>query len=71
MMSDAAMAPLGTPGRDANFEDKERNFLGHSRRLADTALMVAADGGCSNKKTVEAINANAQQVGGSTGLILR
>lgn len=52
---------LGTPGREANFEDKARNFQAHAARLADTANSVATAGGCPNKQTVEAIFKNSAQ----------
>ncbi|XP_060072374.1 vinculin-like isoform X1 [Ylistrum balloti] len=61
-MTDAALAPLGTPGRDANFADKAKQFEDHSSKLADTANMVATKGGCRNKKTVEAIFKSSAQV---------
>ncbi|XP_069132683.1 vinculin-like isoform X14 [Argopecten irradians] len=61
-LTDAALAPLGTPGRDANFADKARQFEDHSSKLADTANMVATKGGCRNKKTVEAIFKSSAQV---------
>lgn len=60
-LSDAAMSPLGVPGREQNFDEKARNFLTQSSKLADTANMVATAGGCRNKKTVEAIFATSAQ----------
>ncbi|CAE1284847.1 VCL [Acanthosepion pharaonis] len=60
-LSDAAMAPLGVPGREQNFDEKARNFLTQSSKLSDTANMVATAGGCCNKKTVEAIFATSAQ----------
>ncbi|XP_033751421.1 vinculin-like isoform X10 [Pecten maximus] len=62
VMTDAALVPLGTPGRDANFVDKARQFEDHAAKLADTANMVATKGGCRNKKTVEAIFKSSAQV---------
>jgi len=56
------MLSPGTPGRDANFDDKRRNFEAHSARLADTANMVATAAGCRNKKTVEEIFKSSKQV---------
>ncbi|OWF41671.1 Vinculin [Mizuhopecten yessoensis] len=61
-MTDAALAPLGTPGREATFADKARQFEDHACKLADTANMVATKGGCRNKKTVEAIFKSSAQV---------
>lgn len=61
-LSEAAEVPVGTPGREANFEDKARNFQAHAQRLADTANSVATAGGCRNKQTVEAIFKNSNQV---------
>lgn len=60
-LSDAAMAPLGVPGREQNFDERARNFLTQSSKLSDTANMVATAGGCCNKKTVEAIFATSAQ----------
>ncbi|XP_045177292.1 vinculin-like isoform X9 [Mercenaria mercenaria] len=54
-LTEASMVPLGTAGREANFDDKTRNFEAHTAKLADTANMVATAGGCRNKKTVEEI----------------
>nr|KAG5709155.1 hypothetical protein BaRGS_028611 [Batillaria attramentaria] len=61
-LSEAAVVPVGTPGREGNFEDKARNFQAHAQRLADTANSVATAGGCRNKQTVEAIFKNSAQV---------
>ncbi|XP_062603621.1 vinculin-like, partial [Saccostrea cucullata] len=61
-LSEAAIVPLGTPGRDQNFAEKSRNFEGHANKLADTAKMVATAGGCRNKKTVEEIFKTSAQV---------
>ncbi|XP_076450560.1 vinculin-like isoform X11 [Babylonia areolata] len=61
-LSEAAVVPMGTPGREGNFEDKARNFQAHAQRLADTANSVATAGGCRNKQTVEAIFKNSNQV---------
>ncbi|KAJ8298696.1 hypothetical protein KUTeg_022756 [Tegillarca granosa] len=54
-LSEASVVPLGTPGREANFDDKARKFDDHAAKLAGTANMVATAGGCPNKKTVEEI----------------
>ncbi|XP_025087811.1 vinculin-like isoform X3 [Pomacea canaliculata] len=61
-LSEAAIIPVGTPGREANFEEKARKFQAHAQRLADTANSVATAGGCPNKQTVEAIFKNSAQV---------
>ncbi|XP_059177880.1 vinculin-like [Physella acuta] len=61
-LSEAAAVPLGTPGREDNFEGKVRQFLDHANRLADTANSVATAGGCRNKQTVEAIFKNSNQI---------
>ncbi|XP_036360825.1 vinculin isoform X10 [Octopus sinensis] len=60
-LSDAAIVPLGVPGREQKFEEKSRNFLSQSAKLAETANMVATAGGCANKKTVEAIFSTSAQ----------
>ncbi|XP_052825598.1 vinculin isoform X4 [Octopus bimaculoides] len=60
-LSDAAVVPLGVPGREQKFEEKARNFLSQSAKLAETANMVATAGGCANKKTVEAIFSTSAQ----------
>ncbi|KAH9504009.1 Annexin A7, partial [Bulinus truncatus] len=62
-LSEAAITPLGTFGREDNFENKVRSFLDHANRLADTANSVATAGGCRNKQTVEAIFKNSYQQG--------
>ncbi|XP_041366236.1 vinculin-like isoform X9 [Gigantopelta aegis] len=61
-LSEAAVVPLGTPGREANFTEKCRNFAAHAANVADTANLVATAGGCRNKKTVQAIFSNSAQV---------
>lgn len=61
-LSEAAVVPVGTPGRESNFEEKARSFQAHAQRLADTANSVATAGGCRNKATVEAIFKNSNQV---------
>ncbi|KAL8579165.1 hypothetical protein ACOMHN_010749 [Nucella lapillus] len=61
-LSEAAVVPMGTPGREGNFQDKANNFEAHAQRLADTANSVATAGGCRNKQTVEAIFKNSSQV---------
>lgn len=61
-LTEAAVTPLGTPGREPNFEDKARNFQAHASKLADTANMVATAGGCRNKKTVQEIFKSSQQI---------
>ena len=50
------------PNREVNFDDKAHVFQAHSKKLADTAKMVAAAGGSGNKRTVEGIHAAAQLV---------
>ncbi|GFO01226.1 vinculin [Plakobranchus ocellatus] len=54
-LSDAALAPLNTPGRNENFEAKAHQFAEHAARLTDTANSVVTAGGCPNKQTMEAI----------------
>ncbi|BFZ04162.1 hypothetical protein BsWGS_07200 [Bradybaena similaris] len=61
-LSEAAVVPLGTHGRDDNFEAKVHHFQDHANRLADTANSVATAGGCPNKQTVEAIFKNSDQI---------
>ncbi|CAL1528303.1 unnamed protein product [Lymnaea stagnalis] len=61
-LSEAAVVPLGTQGREDNFEAKVRYFNDHANRLADTANSVATAGGCRNKQTVEAIFKNSNQI---------
>ncbi len=45
-----------------NFADKSDKFDQHAGKLAETARLVATAGSTRNKRTVEAINAAAQQV---------
>ncbi|ESP05115.1 hypothetical protein LOTGIDRAFT_102378 [Lottia gigantea] len=61
-LTEAAVAAPGSPNRDANFDEKARNFQAHACKLADTATLVATAGGCRNKKTVEEIFANSKQI---------
>ncbi|XP_060566172.1 vinculin-like isoform X10 [Ruditapes philippinarum] len=69
-LTEASMVPLGTAGREANFEDKKHNFEGHARKLADTANMVATAGGCRNKKTVEEIFKASKQANDLTPQVM-
>ena len=56
------MVITGTPNREGNFEDKAGLYQDHSNMLCQTAQMVAADGGNSNRKTVEGIFSSVNQV---------
>ncbi|XP_035828646.1 vinculin [Aplysia californica] len=69
-LSEAAVVPLGAPGREDNFEAKVRQFQDHSNRLADTANSVATAGGCRNKQTVEAIFKNSNQINDLTPQVI-
>ncbi|KAL3841953.1 hypothetical protein ACJMK2_020030 [Sinanodonta woodiana] len=61
-LTEASLTPLGTPGREGNFNEKARNFEAHATKLADTASLVATAGGCRNKKTVEEIFKSSNQI---------
>jgi len=61
MLSDAALAPFGTPNRESTFEDRAQNFGAHAAKLAGTARMLAQSGGCNDRRTVEGINTAAQR----------
>lgn len=52
----------GTPGREANFDDKARYLSDWSRRAAKTGKMVAAGGSGGNKKLAEALLNSANQL---------
>lgn len=52
----------GTPGREANFEDKARNFDNHAAQLSTTARMAARAGKSTNKDTIEGIQDMSNQV---------
>lgn len=52
----------GTPGREANFEDKANYLSDWSRRAAKTGKMVAAGGSGGNKKLAEALLNSANQL---------
>ncbi|XP_066586873.1 vinculin isoform X3 [Prorops nasuta] len=60
--TEAVLAPMGTPNREQNFNDKTHNLQAFSNRAAKTARMVAAGGSGGNKKLAEALNVNASQV---------
>ncbi|XP_039303774.1 vinculin isoform X1 [Solenopsis invicta] len=60
--TDAVLTPVGTPGRDQNFNDKTCALQTFSNRAAKTARMVAAGGSGGNKKLAEALAASASQV---------
>ncbi|KAL0120712.1 hypothetical protein PUN28_008407 [Cardiocondyla obscurior] len=60
--TDAVLTPVGTPGRDQNFNDKTCALQTFSNRAARTARMVAAGGSGGNKKLAEALTASASQV---------
>ncbi|XP_025156544.1 vinculin isoform X2 [Harpegnathos saltator] len=60
--TDAVLAPVGTLGRDQNFNDKTYALQTFSNRAAKTARMVAAGGSGGNKKLAEALAASASQV---------
>ncbi|KAK3594112.1 hypothetical protein CHS0354_040882 [Potamilus streckersoni] len=61
-LTEASLTPLGTPGREGNFNQKAQNFEAHATKLADTASLVATAGGCRNKKTVEEIFKSSNQI---------
>lgn len=42
--TEAVLAPVGTPNREQNFNDKALNLQNFSNRAAKTARMVAAGG---------------------------
>ncbi|XP_014662201.1 PREDICTED: vinculin-like isoform X8 [Priapulus caudatus] len=60
--TDAALAPESKPNRVADFEDKANRLTNYATNASQTAYMVAAAGGCRDKKTVEALNQAARQV---------
>ncbi|XP_065226162.1 vinculin-like isoform X3 [Planococcus citri] len=60
--TEAVHAPEGTPGREANFEDRANTLSDWSRRAAKTGKMVAAGGSNGNKKLAEALVNSANQL---------
>ena len=52
----------GTPNREPNYTAKSRNFIEHNTKLADIAQRLGEAGGCNDKRTVEEMNATANQV---------
>ncbi|XP_070565636.1 vinculin-like isoform X20 [Ptychodera flava] len=62
LFSKAAYAPLGTPNREAEFQNKAAAFDANTQRLANTAQRMAEAGGCSDKKVVENLLQKAQQM---------
>ncbi|KAK7590064.1 hypothetical protein V9T40_001677 [Parthenolecanium corni] len=60
--TEAVHVPEGTPGREANFDDKARYLSDWSRRAAKTGKMVAAGGSGGNKKLAEALLNSANQL---------
>ncbi|XP_058791899.1 vinculin isoform X2 [Phymastichus coffea] len=60
--TEAVLAPVGTPNREQNFNDKALNLQNFSNRAAKTARMVAAGGSGGNKKLAEALNSTASQL---------
>ncbi|XP_052066168.1 vinculin-like isoform X1 [Mytilus californianus] len=69
-LHDAALTPLGVPGREEKFDDRARNFESHASKLADTANMVATAGGCNNKHTVQEIFKTSNQVNDLTPQVI-
>ncbi|XP_065219511.1 vinculin-like isoform X3 [Planococcus citri] len=60
--TEAVHVPEGTPGREANFEDRANYLSDWSRRAAKTGKMVAAGGSGGNKKLAEALVNSANQL---------
>ncbi|CAH0599023.1 unnamed protein product [Chrysodeixis includens] len=59
--TDAVNAPLGTPGREAHFQDKAAALQAFSQRAAGAAALVAAGAG-HNKRLADQLIHNAHQV---------
>ncbi|XP_045507640.1 vinculin [Colias croceus] len=59
--TDAVNAPIGTPGREARFEEKARALEAFSSRAAAAADMVAA-GVRHNKRLADLLHHNAKEV---------
>lgn len=61
-VSDAAMLPLDTVGREETFEDKASTFTHHTGRLVETGRELARVGVCSNRRVVEGLLGEAQMI---------
>ena len=53
---------IGTPHREANFEDRAKNFVAVTQKQIETARLLADNGGCNNKHIIENIHSFARQV---------
>ncbi|XP_018910673.1 vinculin isoform X3 [Bemisia tabaci] len=62
LFTEAVYAPIGMPGREANFTDRANQLSDWSKRAAKTGRMVAAGGSGGNKKLAEALVNSAGQV---------
>ncbi|KAL9979828.1 hypothetical protein ACROYT_G017545 [Oculina patagonica] len=58
----AARAPPGTPGREAEFESKAGAFEHQANQIADTAIQLANAGGNTNKRLLDQIRQNAEEL---------
>ena len=50
------------PGREAEFEDKAGAFEHQAKQITDTAIQLANLGGNTNKRLLDQIRQNAQEV---------
>lgn len=58
----AARAPPDAPGREAEFESKAGAFEHQANQIADTALQLANAGGNTNKRLLDQIRQNAEEL---------
>ena len=59
--TEAVLAPIGTPNRDANFTEKAHGLVNFSNRIANTARAVAS-GSAPNKRLAEGLMSSANQL---------
>lgn len=58
----AARAPPDVPGREAEFESKAGAFEHQANQIADTAIQLANAGGNTNKRLLDQIRQNADEL---------
>ena len=54
--------PTDMPGREAEFESKAGAFEHQANQIADTAIQLANAGGNTNKRLLDQIRQNAEEV---------
>ncbi|XP_067931173.1 vinculin-like [Watersipora subatra] len=70
-LTDAALAPPETPGREGNFTSRADAFENHSNKLAKTANLALQTCGMQSKRAQEVINSLSKQVVTLTPQVVR